>query len=220
MTNNTTLHLVIDMRQDLMMGDDTFRLLRDISDGDEPAQEIDGIYVTQDNADDLLDAYINAWENAWLATATAMGHDAITAGGSSPEAHDHIRRNSLAALDYSDTGWSVVDQAWQAVWDACPTVTLSEAVQDKGERMSDHFIMDDAEQLDVSAEEAEALVAAGLAYRPEPDNPHYLTVPWDGSLDACEAFIKSSEDTATDIAASTDDAKALVRHLATAPDAS
>lgn len=207
MTTNTTLHLVIDMRHDLMMSSDTtYTLLREIADGDEPAQFIDGIHVTEDNADLLILDYIEAWERAWIATAAAMGHDAIAAGGSSPEAHDHIRRNSLASLDLSDTGWSVVDQAWQAVWDACPTVTLSEAVQDKGERMSDHFIMDNAEQLDVSAEEAEALVAAGLAYRPEPDNPHYLTVPWDGSLDACEAFIKSSEDTATDIAASTDDA--------------
>lgn len=127
-TTRKPLHLVVDMRQDLMDGDDTFRLLRDIADGDEPGQIVDGIYVDEDNADDLLDAYVDAWENAWLATAEAMGHDAITAGGGSPEAHDHIRLNDDAALDRSETGMSAVDEAWQAVWDACPTVTLAEAV--------------------------------------------------------------------------------------------
>src|SRR5690606_37221148 len=124
-----TLYLVVDMPHDLMMGDDTYRLLRDISDGDEPAQEVDGVYVTEDNADDLLDRYIDAWERAWLATAAAMGHDAITAGGGSPEAHDHIGSNDDEALDRSENGISAVDAAWQAVWDRCPTVTLAEAVR-------------------------------------------------------------------------------------------
>lgn len=125
-----TLYLVVDMRQDLIDGsDDTYRLLEAIADGDEPAQIVDGIHVTEDNADDLLDRYIDAWERAWLATAAAMGHDAITAGGGSPEAHDHIRRNSDEALDRSDTGVSAVDEAWQTVWDRCPTITLAEAIQ-------------------------------------------------------------------------------------------
>lgn len=125
---STTLHLVVDMRQDLADGDDTYRLLRDIADGDEPAQIVDGIYVDEDNAGDLLDAYLDAWEDAWIRTAEAMGHDVITAGGSSPEAHDHIRRNTPEALDRSETGISVVDEAWERVWDACPTVTLAEVV--------------------------------------------------------------------------------------------
>lgn len=129
MTTRETLYLVVDIAHDLMMSnDETYTLLRDIRDGDEPAQEVDGIHVDEDNADLLLQDYITAWEHAWLATAEAMGHEAITAGGSSPEAHDHVRRNTPEALDRSETGVSLVDEAWERVWDACPTVTLAEAV--------------------------------------------------------------------------------------------
>ena len=130
MSTTETLYLVVDIAHDLMMSsDETYTLLRDIADGDEPAQEVDGILVTEDNADLLRQDYIAAWEQAWIATAEAMGYDAIAAGGGSPQAHDHIRRNSAEALDRSDTGVSAVDEAWEAVWDACPTVTLAEAVQ-------------------------------------------------------------------------------------------
>lgn len=127
MTTTQPLYLVVDIVQDLLNGgDETYRLLLAIADGDEPAQKIDGILVTQANVDLLLQDYVTSWEAAWLTTAKAMGYDAIAAGGSSPQAHDHIRRNSLAALDYSETGISAVDEAWERVWDACPTVTLAQ----------------------------------------------------------------------------------------------
>lgn len=125
-----TLHLVVDIPHDLMMSSDTtYTLLRDIHDGVEPAQEIDGIHVDEDNADLLLQDYVTAWERAWIRTAETMGYDAIAAAGGSPQAHDHHRRNSDEALSREDTGVNAVEEAWQAVWDACPTVTLAEAVQ-------------------------------------------------------------------------------------------
>lgn len=124
------LYLVVDMRQDLMDGDITYRLLWDIADGDEPAQIVDGVYVTQGAASTLLQDYVAAWERAWIATAEAMGHEAIAAGGGSPEAHEHIRRNSAAALDRSDIGVSAVDAAMETVWNHCPFVTLEEVLND------------------------------------------------------------------------------------------
>lgn len=130
MTTSETLYLVVDIAQDLLDGgDETYRLLLAIADGDEPAQKIDGVLATEANADLLLQDYVTSWEAAWLATAAAMGHDALAAGGSSPAAHDHIRRNDPSALDRGYTGVSAVDAAWEAVWDACPTVTLAEAVR-------------------------------------------------------------------------------------------
>lgn len=130
MTATETLYLVVDIAQDLLdSSDDTYYLLLAIADGDEPAQEIDGILVTEHDAALRLQDYVTAWEAAWLRTAKSMGHDAIAAGGGSPQAHEHLRRNSLAALDYSDTGISTVDMAWEKVWDACPHVTLAEAAK-------------------------------------------------------------------------------------------
>lgn len=123
------LYLVVDMAHDLMLsGDETYRLLLDIADGDEPAQEVDGFFVDEVTADLYLRDYVSAWEDAWLATAEAMGHEAITANGGSPEAHAHIRRNRPEALDWSETGWSAVKEAWERVWNACPTITLTRAV--------------------------------------------------------------------------------------------
>lgn len=124
------LYLVVDMHHELMQGDITYRLLWDIADGDEPAQTIDGVHVTQDNASMLLQDYVNAWVRAWLATAEAMGYDAIAAGGSSPAAHAHIRRNTPEALDRSDIGVSAVDAAMETVWNHCPFVTLEEVLND------------------------------------------------------------------------------------------
>lgn len=53
------------------------------------------------------------------------------------------------------------------------------------------FVLHDSEQLDLTRAQADAAEAAGLIYKPEPDvNSHYYTCPWDGSLDAVEAFLK------------------------------
>ena len=94
----------------------------------EAAQKVEGVYVDEDTVSNILQDYVAAWERAWLDTAEAMGHAAMAAGRSSPEAHEHIRRNSAAALDRSDTGVSAYEEAWQRVWDECPFITLEEAL--------------------------------------------------------------------------------------------
>lgn len=55
------------------------------------------------------------------------------------------------------------------------------------------YVQDNCEQLDVSDEQADQLIKAGLAYYPDPDDNYRLTVPWDGSLDQCEMFIREGK---------------------------
>lgn len=128
-TTNTPIRIAVDISQDMFDGnDETILLLRHIANGDEPAQEIDGILVTEDNVDDLLDAYVAAWEAAWLATAERLGHEAIAAFGGSPEWHDWVGSNPAEYLSREETGWTAVEEAWQQVWDECPHVSLADAL--------------------------------------------------------------------------------------------
>lgn len=55
------------------------------------------------------------------------------------------------------------------------------------------FILSESESMDVTADQAAALVAAELIYQPEegPDaNLHYYTCPWDVTLDDVERFLR------------------------------
>lgn len=56
------------------------------------------------------------------------------------------------------------------------------------------FVLNNAEQLDITTEEAERLEAAGLIYHPEEGNSYYYTTPWDVSLDDVEAFLAVRDD--------------------------
>lgn len=54
----------------------------------------------------------------------------------------------------------------------------------------DGFVLDNGEQLDVTADQVGILLGARLVYFPEPENRHYLTVPHDVTLDQVEAYLR------------------------------
>lgn len=54
----------------------------------------------------------------------------------------------------------------------------------------DGFVLDNGEQVDVTADQVGILLGAHLVYFPEPGNRHYLTVPHDVTLDHVEAYLK------------------------------
>lgn len=54
----------------------------------------------------------------------------------------------------------------------------------------DVFVLDNAEQLDLSSQQAKALVIAGLMYNADPANRAYYTTPWNVSLDNVEVMLE------------------------------
>jgi hypothetical protein len=51
------------------------------------------------------------------------------------------------------------------------------------------FVMNDCEQLDLTQDQADRLINAGLIYGPDPRQPAYFTTPWNVSLDDVERFL-------------------------------
>lgn len=121
-----TVYIVVDMEMDLALGmDPLYHELLDLSSyGDEDdCVVIDGVEVAYEVAWQVLDRYVEAWENAWVDTASRLGYDAITSHD--PDWRSHLDQNSPENLDREDTGVSVVDLAWQHVWDECPNVQFT-----------------------------------------------------------------------------------------------
>lgn len=128
-TTNPNWILSIDMRADLRDGaDPTFIALRDLADWDtDPGTTavIDGIEVTTDTADSLLDKWTLACEAAWIAQANQLGYAAHDWDPAANTESDARHNDAIAA----DLGWDAdraeqdIIESHMQVWD---TVTLPE----------------------------------------------------------------------------------------------
>ena len=133
-TTNPNWILSIDMRADLRDGaDPTFIALEDLALGaqvdapwvDVTTAVIDGIEVTTDTADSLLDKWTLACEAAWIAQANQLGYAAHDWDPAANTESDARHNDAIAA----DLGWDAdraeqdIIESHMQVWD---TVTLPE----------------------------------------------------------------------------------------------
>ena len=102
----------------LTQGDEYCHVLTDlpiVAEGAESAV-IDGVTVTADEADDMLDAWVGAVTAAWIARANEMGYVGQRYDGAESSEADRENERIGQARGMSDI-WEAVNGATVDVWD-------------------------------------------------------------------------------------------------------
>lgn len=111
-------------------GDDPVVQAYDRIEAGEDEVVVDGVTMTADNADDMLGAYLEAYEAAWIAAADQLGHDGrVYDGPIGAEARQaNERTGQLRGITDDEDVFDLVNAAANATWAAVERPVLDQLV--------------------------------------------------------------------------------------------